>query len=94
MDAPIADLMIKGFLKGYEKQAKKQEKEAEDLVKRIDSNALYTLCIRYDNETGEYPEHEHEGASVFEFFEEMKEEVKERTKKDEEKEIENEQEKY
>jgi hypothetical protein len=81
MDAPIANLMLKGLLKGYEKQAKKEEKEAEELVARIDSNALYALCIRYDNKTGEYPEHEHEGASVFEFFEKMKEEVKERMKK-------------
>lgn len=81
MDTPIADLMLNRLLKGYEKQAKKEEKEAEELVTRIDINALCALCIRYDNKTGEYPGHEHEGASVFEFFEKLKEEVKERMKR-------------
>ena len=31
MDAPITSLMAQWFCEGYEKQAKKKEKEAEDL---------------------------------------------------------------
>lgn len=77
MDIPIADLMVEGFCKGFERQAKKEEKEAEEIVNAINSDALKTLCTRYDNKTGEYPEHEHEGAAVFAFFEKLKDKVKE-----------------
>ena len=68
MDAPIASLMIDGFLKGYKKQAKKEEAEAEEIVNGIDPIALEALCTRYDNKTGSYPEHEWEGDAIFEFF--------------------------
>lgn len=81
MDRPIADLMMRGFLKGYEKQAKKEDEEAEDLVRRIDTDALKKLCARYDIKEGNYPEHEYEGAFVFEFFEKMKREVEERRRR-------------
>lgn len=81
MDIPIANLMRGGFLKGYEKQAKKEDEEAEDLVRRIDIDALKKLCERYDIKEGDYPEHEYEGAFVFEFFVKMKREVEERRRR-------------
>ncbi|MCK4825145.1 hypothetical protein KA005_55870 [bacterium] len=67
--------MAKWFCEGYEKQAKKEEKEAKDIVNAINSDALKALCARYDNKTGEYPRHEHEGAAVFTFFEKLKADV-------------------
>ena len=72
MDAPIASRIVEWFCEGYEKQAKKEVKEAEDIVNRINPDALRMLCTRYDNKIGGYPEHEHEGAAVFEFFEKLK----------------------
>jgi hypothetical protein len=80
MDAPIASLMIEGFCKGYEKQAKKEEKEAEEIVNTINSDALKALCTRYDNKTGEFPEYAYVGASVFKFFEKLKAGVEEKDK--------------
>ena len=80
MDAPIASLMAEAFCKGYEKQAKKEEEEAEDIVNGIDPDALRRLCTRYDNKTGEYPEHEHEGAAVFAFFEKLKDDIEKEEK--------------
>lgn len=80
MDAPVANRAIEWFCERYKKQAKKEEKEVEDLVKRIDSDVLKALCTRYDNKIGEYLEHEHEGAAVFEFFEKMKEDAKQARK--------------
>jgi hypothetical protein len=81
MDAPIASLMMRGLLKGYENRAKKEDEEAEDLVRRIDTDALKKLCARYDIKEGDYPEHEYEGAFVFEFFEKMKREVEGRRRR-------------
>lgn len=75
MDAPIASLMAAAFCEGYEKQAKIEEKEARNIVNAINSDVLKALCIRYDNKIGEYPEHKHEGAAVFAFFEKMKDNV-------------------
>jgi hypothetical protein len=75
MDAPIASRAAGWFCEGFLEQAKEEEKEAEDLVNRIDSDVLKALCIRYDNKTGEYPEHEHEGAAVFAFFEKLKDNI-------------------
>ena len=72
MDAPIARRAVDGFLAGYEKQAKKEEKEAKALIAGIDPDLLRALCTRYDNKTGEFPEHEHEGAAVLAFFMELK----------------------
>ena len=85
MDLPIASLMIEGFCKGFEMRAKKEEEEAEEILSAIDYSALKPLCVRYDNKTGEYPEHEHEGAAVFEFFEKLKDGVENKKKKGEEK---------
>lgn len=83
MDAPIASLMIDRFLKGYEKQAKKEEKkEAEEIVNTINSDALKALCTRYDNKTGEFPEYAYVGASVFKFFEELKTDVEKEKEKE------------
>ena len=72
MDAPLAAFCADAFLRGYEKQAKKEEKEAEEIVNIINYDALKALCTRYDNKTGEYPGHEHEGAAVLAFFEKLK----------------------
>lgn len=71
MDAPRASIEVESFLKGYEAKANEEEKEAEEIVNAIDPNALLALCTRYDNKTGEYPEHEHEGAAVLAFFERL-----------------------
>ena len=76
MDAPIARLMMEGVCKGFEIRAKKEKKEAVAIVNAIDHQALKALCVRYDNKTGEYPEHEHEGAAVLAFFEKLKDKVK------------------
>ena len=78
MDAAIASLMVDGFLKGYEKQAKKEENEAEEIVNGINRDALKTLCTWYDNKTGEFPEYAYVGASVFKFFEKLKADVEKR----------------
>jgi hypothetical protein len=72
MDAPIASLIAKSFCDGYVKQAKKEEKEAEDIVNRIDYDALKALCIRYDNKMGKYPENEYEGRAVLAFFDSLR----------------------
>jgi len=80
MDAPLAAKCIEWFLAGYEKQAKKEEKEAEVIVHTINLDALKALCTRYDNKTGEYPKHEHEGAAVLAFFEKLKIDVEKRRK--------------
>lgn len=72
MDAPIASLAEKWFCEGYENQAKKDEEEAEEIVDGINYEALKALCTRYDNKIGEYPEHEHEGAAVLDFFERLR----------------------
>ena len=84
MDAPIARLMVEGFCKGYEEQAKKEEKEAEEIVNTINSDALKALCTRYDNKTGEFPEYAYVGASVFKFFEKLKDNVEKRKEKEKE----------
>ena len=83
MDAPLAAKCIEGFLAGFERQAKKEEKEAEEIVHTINLDALKALCTRYDNKTGEYPEHEHEGAAVLAFFEELKIDVEKRKNENE-----------
>lgn len=85
MDGPIATLMMKSFREGYEKQVKKEEEEAKDIVKGIGPDALEALCARYDNKTGSYPEHEWEGDAIFEFFEKLKSDVEKRKNKNEEK---------
>lgn len=81
MDAPIASLMAKFFCKGYEKQAKKEEEEAKDIVNSVNPDILLALCTRYDNKTGTYPGNRHEGAAVFEFFERLKKEVQKNEEK-------------
>lgn len=81
MDAPIASLMAKAFCRGYEMQAKKDEKEAKDIVNAMNSDVLKALCTRYDNKAGSYPEHEHDGAAVFAFFEELKDNVEKKEMK-------------
>jgi hypothetical protein len=83
MDTPIANLMMEGLLIGYERQAKKEEKEAKAIIAGINPVLLQALCTRYDNKTGAYPEHEHEGAAVLEFYELLKKEVKNMKKTDE-----------
>ena len=75
MDAPIASLMMEGICKGYEKQAEKGKKEAEEIVNAINPDALKALCTRYDKEIGEFPEYAYAGASVFKFFEELNADV-------------------
>ena len=84
MDAPIASLMMEGFCKGFERQAKKEEKEAKTIIAGINPALLQALCTRYDNKIGEYPEHRHEGEAVLKFFSRLKKEVKNMKKKDEE----------
>jgi hypothetical protein len=83
MEVPIVNLIMEGFLTGYERQAKKEEKEEKSIIAGINPVLLQALCTRYDNKTGEYPEHEHEGAAVLEFYELLKKEVKNMKKKDE-----------
>ena len=82
MDAPVASRIAGGFMVRYEKQAKKEEKEAEEIVNAINPDALKALCTRYDNKTGEYPKHEHEGAAVLAFFEKLKDNVEKGKKKE------------
>lgn len=76
MDAPIASLIAKYFCIGYGAQAKKEEEEAVKIVNEISYDALKALCKRYDNKSGDYPEHEFEGAAVLAFFEKLRDDVK------------------
>jgi hypothetical protein len=71
-------LIVDAFCKEYGTQSRKEESEAEAIVALIDSDALRALCIKFDNDVGDYPEHEYEGAAFFAFFEELKKEVKKR----------------
>lgn len=84
MDAPIARLMVEGFCKGYEKQRKKEELDAEEIVNTINPDALKALCTRYDNKSGIILNRgECEGAVVFAFFEELKADVEKRKEQEE-----------
>ena len=38
------------------------------ILKRIDKEALYELCVEYDLEQGVCPETEYEGQSIYEFL--------------------------
>ena len=85
MNAPIASVMAEAFCRGFKEQAKKGEKEAEEIVNTIIYNVLKALCTRYDNEIGGFPEYAYVEASVFKFFDKLKADVEKRKNKDEEK---------
>lgn len=46
--------------------------DIKEIRKKIDDNALFALCVLFDGENGEYPEHHLEGAAVYRFFKEEK----------------------
>ena len=74
MDAPLA-------ARGADwlwQEAKKEEKEAGEIVNAINYDALKALCTRYDTKRGVHPRAEYEGEALLIFFEELKDEVKKR----------------
>lgn len=44
--------------------------EREKYIKSLDPKAVRALCIEFDIQNGDYPEHEYEGAAVFQFLHE------------------------
>lgn len=40
----------------------------EDIIKGISKDAMESLCREYDQEKGEYPEHDYEGCALYNYF--------------------------
>lgn len=72
MDKPIVSLIVESFCMGYERQAKKEEEEAEAILDAINYLALKVLCTRYDDEIGEFPSTCTKEPAVLDFFERLR----------------------